>query len=85
MIEYIFSVEKMMCKNCEKHAVDAVKEVEPSVKVNASHTDKTVVITSKHKIDVEKVKSSIEERGYIVNGYTESLLKPKKLFGFIKK
>ncbi len=68
MFEYVLKVEGMMCGNCEKHAVESVKKAVSVKKVTASHVDKTVIITAKKEIDVEKVKTAIEDRGYTVLG-----------------
>lgn len=64
MIKYIFSVEGMMCCNCEKHAVDEVKKVSPKAKAVASHVEKTVTVTAKDEIDVKSIENALTERGY---------------------
>ncbi len=83
MINYKIGVEGMMCKNCEKHALEAVKKVLPSAKTTASHVDKEVSINVKNEIDINAVTQAIENCGYKVISFTMKETK-NKLFGFIK-
>jgi Cu2+-exporting ATPase len=68
MIKYVFKVDGMMCGNCEKHAVGAVKKAVSVKTAVASHIDKTVEITAKKPVDENAVKLAIEDRGYAVLG-----------------
>ena len=74
MIKYVFNVSGMMCGNCEKHAVEAVKKAISAKSIIASHVDKTVVITAKKPVDESAVKVAIEDRGYAVLGVEKSEL-----------
>lgn len=85
MIKYIFEVEGMMCKNCEKHAVDGVKKAFPNAKITASHLDKKVEIIEKFEIDEKTVISIIEDIGYTIKGVNKEEIKSKGLFSFLKK
>lgn len=80
MIKYVFSVEGMICCNCEKHAVESVKKVISAKSVVASHVQKTVEVTAKKAIDKGAVKQAIEDRGYTVTGVTEEEIVKKGLF-----
>ncbi|MBO7215098.1 MAG: heavy-metal-associated domain-containing protein [Clostridia bacterium] len=81
MIKYVFSVEGMMCCNCERHAVEGVKKACSSLKsVVASHSLKTVEVTSKKPIDTSVIKQAIENVGYSVLGVTEEVVEKKGLF-----
>ena len=85
MIKYIFTVEGMMCCNCEKHAVDSVKSVLPSAKVKASFKEQTVEVITKRDYDENIVISAINDRGYTVKGYSKEEIENRGLFSFLKK
>ena len=84
MFKYIFSVEGMMCPNCEKHAIESVKNAVKGAKVTASHQDKKVEVTADY-IDESAVISAIESRGYAVKGVTKQEVEKKGLLSFLKK
>ena len=84
MVKYIFSVEGMMCCNCEKHAVESVKNAVKGAKVIASHQDKTVEVTADY-IDENAVILAIEDRGYTVKGVIKQEVEKKGLFSFLKR
>ena len=85
MNKYIFTVEGMMCCNCEKHAVDSVKKLYPNAKVTASHKDGVVEVLSKDKIDENLVTAAITDRGYAVKGVAIEKAEKKGLFSFLKR
>lgn len=84
MTKYILSVNGMMCGNCEKHAVNAVKEVVKNAKVTASHANKTVEVTAK-TVDIEAVYKAIQECGYSVISHEEVTTDKKGLFSIFNK
>ena len=84
MVKYIFSVEGMMCPNCEKHAVESVKNAVKGAKVTASHQDKIVEVTADY-IDENAVILAIEDRGYTVKGVIKQEVEKKGLFSFLKR
>lgn len=71
MKKYVFSVDGMMCGNCEKHAINAVKKAVSAKAVTASHLDKKVVVTAKKELDTNAIKTAIEDTGYTVLGFSE--------------
>lgn len=84
MVKYVFNVDGMMCGNCEKHAVTAVKSVYKNAKVTASHTDKIVEVTAS-EVDVEAVIKAIAECGYTVTSHQAIEVSKKGLFSIFKK
>lgn len=65
----IVTIEGMMCKNCERHAKEALEALGLDVKVSLE--DKKAYITN-CAIDDQKIIEAIEECGYevkeIING-----------------
>ena len=74
-----------MCNNCEKHAINAVKNLYKKAKVTASHLEKCVTIEIKGEIDINAVKTAFENFGYSVKDYSVTKTKSKGLFGFLAK
>ncbi len=70
MKKYVFSVDGMMCGMCEAHVNDAVRKAANVQKVTSSHkSGKTEIIGD--DINVEAIKTAIEEEGYKVSAVTE--------------
>ena len=57
-------VEGMMCEHCVGHVEEACKKVDNVVSAKASLKKKNVEIEYEENIDLEKVKTAIEEAGY---------------------
>lgn len=85
MVKYLFEVEGMMCKNCEKHVVESIKKAFPSAKVTASYVDKKVEVATKKKIDENLVVTAIQDRGYDVKSVKQEEVKNEGIFSFLKK
>ncbi len=60
----VIQVSGMMCHNCERHAVNAVKAVYPTAEVSADFEKGTVSVTAADDTDLEKIKAAIREEGY---------------------
>ena len=83
-METVINVNGMMCENCSKHAVNAVKAVVKNAKVTASHTSKTVEVTAKI-VDIEAVYKAISECGYNVISHEEVNIDKKGFFSIFNK
>lgn len=70
MTKIVASVEGMMCKNCEKHMCEAVKENFKVKKVTASHDDNLLEIIAKDDISEETLRTVVEETGYKMTSYS---------------
>lgn len=64
--EIIINVKGMMCENCEKHVVDAVKKSNNILSVTANHKNGTVNIIKNGDIDLDEIKENIKKEGYKV-------------------
>ena len=61
------SVEGMMCAHCEARVTGALEALEGVKKAKASAKEKNVVVKfDEDKVDVVKLKKTIEEQGYKV-------------------
>ena len=65
----VFSVEGMMCHNCEKHVNEAIKKAFKVKSVDSDHKKNETVVISKEELNAEAVKAVIEEQGYKVTGF----------------
>ncbi len=64
-------VEGMMCPMCEKHVNEAVRKNFDTESVTSSHEKDLTTITSKEKIDAQKLKEVIASAGYTVTDVEE--------------
>lgn len=64
MNKYTIGVEGMRCPMCEKHAVEAIQKLGDVHGVKASHTEKTVVFTSKKTFEENVIFETIRACGY---------------------
>lgn len=64
LLQLTIGVEGMQCDACAKNVHDALMKIEniDSVEVRLNYKD--AVIKYKDKIDVEKVKNTVDELGY---------------------
>ena len=60
----VLNVKGMMCEGCEKRVVNALSEVDEIKNVEASHKDGTVKFETDGDIEIDKIKSIIEDLGY---------------------
>ena len=54
----------MMCNNCERHVVNALKQIKGITGVSADHTTGTVTVTYTFAPDEALIKNVVEELGY---------------------
>ncbi|MBP0990174.1 MAG: HAD-IC family P-type ATPase, partial [Oscillospiraceae bacterium] len=54
----------MMCNNCERHVVNALKQIEGITDVSADHTTGTVTVTYTFAPDEALIQKVVEELGY---------------------
>ena len=71
MIRTYITVKGMMCGNCEKHVVNAMKDNFDIKKVDASRSEKLVTVISEKPLDKAKVKKVISDTGYEYVDMTE--------------
>lgn len=64
MVKMTLGVEGLMCKNCEKHLVEALTKTFDVKKATASHEDKCAVVIAEQDIDEGKLKECVKEAGY---------------------
>ena len=81
MVKTVLKINGMMCKHCEAHVNEAIKESFKVKKVEASHVDKEAVILSEDILDKEKLKAVIKETGYELIEIAEEPVKKKGFFG----
>lgn len=65
-MEEVLNVKGMMCEGCERRVVNALSELEEIKNVEASHKDGTVKFKLDRDIEIDKIKSIIEDLGYEV-------------------
>lgn len=66
-IKYVLSIDGMMCGSCEAHVNNLIRKKYPFVKkVKSSARKNRTIILSKEAIDLEELKSYINDTGYIV-------------------
>ena len=66
MKEIIIKVEGTVCNGCENRVQNALKTIEGVEKVEANHTNGTVIITSKDEVKKEILEEKIEDIGFEV-------------------
>ena len=84
MIKYILNIDGMMCNNCEKHLVEAIKNSFDVKSVEASYKKKNCVIIS-NELDEEKLKSVVAQTGYKLIETRKEPSAKKGIFSKIKK
>ena len=65
-MEKTFKVEGMMCPHCEARVVEKLTELPGVSKVVASHTEKTVVVTTEAEVSDSLIIETITNQGYQV-------------------
>lgn len=86
MIKTTLKIDGMMCRMCESHINDAIRNSFDVKKVNSSHTKGETVIVSREALDEDKIKSVIDKTGYELKSISSEEFEEKKgLFGFLKK
>lgn len=65
-MEIKLNVEGMMCSGCENRVQNSLKTIEGVTDVVASHTTKTVTVTTSGNVDKAVLKEAIEDLGYEV-------------------
>lgn len=65
-MEIKLNVEGMMCSGCENRVQNSLKTIEGVTDVLASHTNKTVTVTTNGNVDKAVLKEAIEDLGYEV-------------------
>ncbi len=78
-------VEGMMCRMCEAHAVQTVRENFDVKKVTASHEDGKVVILCREDISKESLVDAFKNTDYTVVDVTAENYEKKGIFSFLKK
>lgn len=68
---YVVKVYGMRCGGCEAHVNDAIRKNFNVIKVKSSHIFNKTKIYSNEVLDENKIKSVIEEEGYIVKEVTK--------------
>lgn len=66
MEEINFKVKGIECSGCEKRIQNAVSSIAGVKEVIANHENGTVVVTVKNKVDIEDIKSKINNLGFEV-------------------
>jgi P-type Cu+ transporter len=59
-----FTVEGMTCGHCEASVVKAVRTIDGVADAEASHENKTLVVTHDGAVDLETVRAKVNEAGY---------------------
>lgn len=66
MEEIRLNVNGMVCGGCEKRVVNSLSTIDGVKEVIANHNERTVVIKSDEKIDINIIKERIEDLGFEV-------------------
>ena len=83
MIKTTLKIDGMMCRHCEAHVNDMIRNGFDVKKVTSSHKKGTSEIISDQPLDAEKLKAAIEADGYKVLS-SESEPYEKKGFSLFK-
>ncbi|MCX7857737.1 MAG: heavy-metal-associated domain-containing protein [Deltaproteobacteria bacterium] len=68
MKKFVFSVEGMSCKHCEKRIENALKEVKNVISSKANFQNHVVEILAEGELDISQIKHVIEAEGYRFKG-----------------
>lgn len=63
---YILRIDGMRCGSCEAHVNDLIRRNFSIVKVKSSHLFKKTKIYSNVELDTDKIKTFIENEGYVI-------------------
>lgn len=66
MSELKLNVKGMMCTGCENRIKNAIGEIKGIKSVDANHKIGQVVINSDNEVNIEEIKSAIEDIGFEV-------------------
>lgn len=66
MDKIVLNVNGMVCNGCENRIQNAIQTVEGVEKVEANHTNGTVIIVGKEGIDQNRIEQIIEDIGFEV-------------------
>lgn len=84
MIKIIINIEGMMCKMCEAHTNDAIRNAFKVKQVESSAKDKQTVILANNDISDDEIKEALKDTGYTVLEITREPYEKKGLFGLKK-
>ena len=84
MIKIIINIEGMMCKMCEAHTNDAIRNAFKVKKVESSAKDKQTVIVADNDISDDEIKAALKDTGYTVLEITRETYEKKGIFGLKK-
>ena len=80
MQKITMNVEGMMCRMCEKHLAETVKERHAVKKIECSHEAKTCIFTTEEDPTDEELEKTVKYAGYSFLGATRETVK-RGLFG----
>ena len=80
MIKIIINIEGMMCKMCEAHTNDAIRNAFKVKQVESSAKDKQTVILANNDISDDEIKEALKDTGYTVLEITREPYEKKGLF-----
>ena len=66
MNELNINVKGMMCEGCEKRVQNTLKQIDGVTNVAANYKDGKVTISLEKEVDINTIKSKIEDIGYEV-------------------
>ena len=65
-IDLVMNIKGMMCEHCEAHVKKALEAIDGVAQATASHTAGRCDVVLSHSLDVNVLKSAVEEAGYQV-------------------
>ena len=65
-IDLVMNIEGMMCEHCEAHVKKALEQIDGVAEATASHKQAKCDVVLSHSLDVNILKSAVEEAGYKV-------------------
>ena len=84
MVKITVNIEGMMCKMCEAHTNDAIRNAFKVKKVESSAKDKQTIIISDKDISDDEIKNALKDTGYTVLDITREPYEKKGIFGLKK-
>lgn len=86
MQQYTLKIDGMMCKMCESHVNEQIRNAFSVKKVTSSHAKGETIILTEEELDEKKLKEIIDKTGYQLLSISKSPYEKKKgLFSFLKK
>lgn len=85
MIKTSVIIEGMMCKMCEAHVENAVKENFAVKKIKASHVRGDAEIISENPLEKQEVIAVIEKAGYKAVSVSEKEYNKRGIFSFFSR